>query len=90
MSVDSYAQFIYLCYALFLSLRRHENLLAAPFLFLLFLFICVSEPASVQTRPFYGECLIKAVLNAILQSPGYFLQCLIYSTLIILMKAMNR
>jgi len=77
VSASSCAQFIYLCYARLLTMRLRQAF---------FFYLCVSELASVQTRPFYGECLIKAVLNAILQSPRYFVQCLIYSTLIISMK----
>jgi hypothetical protein len=64
--MDSYAQFIYLCYALFLTMRLRQDLLVAHMLFLSFFYLCVSEPASVQTRPFYGECLILITSSAIL------------------------
>jgi hypothetical protein len=70
VSASSYAQFIYFRYARFSSLRPKRDLLAAPpavfcLLFLLFLFMCVSEPASVQMRLFYEEHLIlfAALIN---------------------------
>jgi hypothetical protein len=64
--MDSYAQFIYLCYALFSTMRLRQDLLFAPIsLFLCCFYLCVSEPASVQMRVLYDEHLIIAVLNAI-------------------------